>query len=140
MPKIILKDAFIEVDGTDLSNRARSVTMDLPDEEVDLTAFGSEYREVGVGLSDATFSVDFFNDFEAASVDAVLWPLKEDDSTFVVKVRANKTNPVSATNPEYSMTARLFNYSPIGGAVGEASVTTVNFRNASDTGVARATS
>jgi hypothetical protein len=45
---------------------------------------------------------------------------------------------ISATNPEYSMMALLYTYSPIAGAVGEAATTEVVFRNASSTGLVRA--
>jgi hypothetical protein len=38
------------------------------------------------------------------------------------------------------MTARLFSYSPIAGAVGDASTTSLTFRNAGTAGLVRGTS
>ena len=54
MAKKVLIDAWIEVDGTELSNHFSAVALDLPDDEVDLTGFGSRYREIGRGLKDAS--------------------------------------------------------------------------------------
>lgn len=45
----------------------------------------------------------------------------------------------SATNPMFTMQARLYSYSPIAGAVGEASTTSATFRNASSLGLRRLT-
>jgi hypothetical protein len=104
-----------------------------------LTSFSSNYREFGQGLGDATWTVDFFQDYASGSVDAILWPLSQSGGTFLIKASAG-SQAVSATNPMYSMTARLFSYAPIAGAVGEASTTSVTFRNAGTAGLTRATS
>lgn len=138
MGKLILKDAFIEIDGVDLSDRATQVTIDTPTDDVDLTTFGSDYHEHGQGLKDATITVTFIQDLDAGQVDATLWPLHESGDTFPVVVRANSA-VAAAGNPEWQMTAILLNYSPIAGSVGEASTTDVSFTNASQTGVTRVT-
>lgn len=130
--KFVLLDATIVVDGRDLSNRASSVSMDLPDEEIDQTTFqGGGFREIAKGLSDATINVNFFNDYAADKTDAVLWPLKLSEDTFKMYVQAFDGTP-AADNPAYGLNARLFNYSPIAGTVGESSTTEVAFRNGDD--------
>lgn len=138
MGKFVMLDATVVVDGRDLSNRASSCAMDLPDEEVDQTGFqGGGYREINKGLSDATINVTFFNDYDADKTDAVLWPLKQSEDTFKMYVQAFDGTP-SATNPAYGLNARLFNYSPIAGAVGESSTTEVAFRNGdAETGIVK---
>lgn len=138
MGKIILKKPVIIIDGTNLTKRARSLTVDMPDDEVDLSTFGSQYKETGRGLSDASIVIDFLQDFAASMVDATLWPLKESDEPFQMAVKAFEAE-VSATNPQYAMMAQLFNYSPLGGGVGEAVSTEVTFKNASDEGVTKIT-
>lgn len=133
MGKFVMLDATIYVDGRDLSDRASSVAMDLPDDEIDQTAFkGGGYREFNKGLADATINVTFFNDYDADKTDAVLWPLKQSLSTFKMYVQPFDGTP-SEANPAYGMNARLFNYAPISGAVGESSTTEVAFRNGSST-------
>jgi hypothetical protein len=137
--KFVLKDAKIVVDGTDLSKRASQVAIELPDDEVDLSTFGGDFKETGKGLSDASMTVTFFQDYAAGQVDEVLWPFKISDETFIIEVSPS-SKARSATNPTYKMTARLFNYTPISGSVGQASTTQVTFKNASDNGIERLTS
>jgi hypothetical protein len=90
------------------------------------------------GLKDATINVEAFQDFAAGEVDAVLYPLYESGGTFAVTVKADDA-ATSSTNPIYTMTSRLFNYNPIAGAVGDASTTTLTFRNAGTAGITRGT-
>jgi hypothetical protein len=131
MGKTVLNKASIVIDGTDLSKRASQVMIDLPTEEVDLSAFQGEFKDTGVGLKDASIQVTFFQDFDAGMVDDVLWPLFIADEPFIIEVKADKAAK-SATNPLYKMEVRMFNYSPISGSVGQASTTQVTFKNASD--------
>jgi hypothetical protein len=139
MGKFVLRDAVITVAGSDLSDHFSSVEIDQPAEEVEFTSFGSGYREFGQGLKDATINVEAFQDFAAGEVDAVLYPLYESGGTFSVTVKADDA-ATSSTNPIYSMVSRLFNYNPIAGAVGDASTTTLTFRNAGTAGITRGTS
>lgn len=136
MGKFVFKDAHLEVDGVDLSNYVNQVAMDLPDDEVDLSGMGSKMKEYGKGLSDGTITVTFLQDFDLGKVDDTLWPLKISDTPFTVVVRPTSATK-STTNPEYSMEALLFNYSPVNGSLGEAASTEVNFRNADQAGIVR---
>lgn len=143
MAKFVLKDAVITVGGANLSDHFSSVTIDTSTEDVDVTGFTSaSYREFATGFKDATISGDVFQDFAASSVDAVLWPLGPGNTagtTFAVTVKATSA-AVSATNPLYTMAqAALFEYSPIAGGVGDASATSVSFRNAGTAGITRGT-
>lgn len=138
MGKLILRNCYVALDGVDLSNRASSATIETPGDEVDVTTFGpSGYHEIERGLRDATITITFFQDHDAGSVDDVLNPLNDSGDAFLVQVRPNKASAASATNPERRMVGRLFGYSPIAGAVGEASTTDVPIRNAGDQGVWR---
>jgi len=139
MAKHVLKDAFIEVDGVDLSNNASQVVIDTPDDEVELSGFGSGFKERGKGLSDATITVTFLQDYAVGKVDDTLWPLKQSDTPFPLVIRPF-SGPVASTNPEFEIQALLFNYSPLSGALGEANSTEVSFRNADQAGLTRATS
>jgi hypothetical protein len=138
MAKIVLKNAFISVDGVTLSDHVSSVTIETVFDEVDVTAFGAAYKEILQGLGDATITLSVFQDFAAASVDATLWPLSQSGAGFPVIVRPTSA-AVSATNPQYNMTGVLLNYSPIAGDVGAASKTDVTIRNSTQTGLTRTT-
>jgi hypothetical protein len=140
MPKHVIRTRTLTVAGTDFTDHVSSVGVEVTTDEVDLTAMGATYREFGQGLSDANITATFFNDFDAGSVDAILWPLSQSGGTFAVTTKPTSAAP-SGSNPIYSMTSRLFGYSPLGGgAVGDAATVDVTFRNGSQAGLTRGTS
>lgn len=135
MAKQILKDALIEIDGVDLSSLFSEIAVDSEKDVHDVTGFGAENKEKAIGLGDATITGTAFQDFDAASLNATMWPLHTAGEPFPIKVRAKKGQPVSATNPEFRMQAVAPNYSPISGSVGEPSTTELTFENASQDGL-----
>jgi hypothetical protein len=136
MAKFVLRNAFIQVNGVNLSDHCSSVTVESSAEEIDLTAFTSAgYREFAAGFKDATITATFFQDYAAASVHSTLQPLYDAGGTFALYVKADAAT-TTGTNPRIEMvTARMFGYSPIAGAVGEASTMDVSFRNAGTAGI-----
>jgi hypothetical protein len=140
MGKLVLKDAYVSIAGTVLSDHASSVTLEDTAEEIDFTAFSANgYREFGQGLKDANVTVTFFSDYDAGSVDAVLFPLYASGGTFGLEIRPS-SGAASPTNPKYTMVSRMYSYSPISGGVGDALSTDVTFRNAGTAGLVRGTS
>lgn len=138
MAKFVLMDAVVKANNVDLSDHVSQVTIEAQGDEVELSAFQNDYKEFGAGLKDATITVDFYQDFAASSVDQTLWAFNESGGTVEVVVKASNA-ATSSTNPSYTMSSRLFNYAPVSGGVGEASTTTVTFRNAGSAGLTRAT-
>lgn len=139
MAKIVLTDASITINSVDLSDHFSSVTLEDTADEVEFTGFGSGYREFGQGLKDATVTLTAFQDYATGEVDATLYPLYDSGGTFPVVVKSD-SGATSSTNPSYTMVGRLFSYSPIAGAVGEASTTDITIRNGGTAGLIRGTS
>lgn len=143
MAKFVLKDAVITVGGANLSDHFSEVAVETETDEVDVTGMtSSSYREFTDGFKDASITGTVFQDFAASSVDAILWPLGPGNTagtTFAVTVKASSA-ATSATNPIYTLaTAKMYNYSPIGGGVGDAASTGVTFKNAGTAGLTRGT-
>ena len=136
MAKTVLKTAVVTVNAVDISDHVSEVTIETTREEVDVTAFGAVNNEILAGLGDATITLQVFQDFAAGEVDATMFPLSTSDTPFEIRVKPTNA-AVSATNPEYVMSSLMFSYSPIAGAVGEASTTELVFRNASQAGLTR---
>lgn len=126
MAKLVLRDCFISVDGTDFSDHVSSVEITLSKDEIDTTNFGGSGRERAHGLKDDSFVINFQQDFAAASVDAVLYPNYDAETEFEVIVRPT-AGAVSATNPQYQGTCILLEYQPLSGDVGALSETSVTF-------------
>lgn len=126
MAKLVLRDCFIEIDGVDFSDHVSSVEVSLKKAGVDTTNFSGGGKEQVAGLKDDEFDINFQQDFDAASVDAKLYPLYDQEEEFVVKVRPS-AGAVSPTNPEYTATCILLEYQPLSGKVGDLSETKVKF-------------
>lgn len=135
----ILNDASITVNSVDLSTRCKQVQLTDEAEQVDVTAFqGNGYKAFAQGLKTASMQATFYQDFASGSVHSTLNSLYQSGNTFTVVVKADDA-AVSATNPSFTMTARLYSYSPINGEPGSASEIQVEFQNA-DNGITVATS
>lgn len=138
MAKKILKDCYIVVNGTNFSDHVNQVAVNLSKDDVETTSFSGGGRERMQGLKDDSFELTFQQDFDAASVDAVLYPLYDLGTEFTIEVRPSNA-AVSATNPKFTGTCILMEYSPLDGKVGDLSETKVKIPT-QRTGIARATS
>lgn len=140
MAKQVFNNCYISVNGVDLSNRFRSVEVSGEYDQGSATAMGSQAQEIVLGLPTAEISATVYQDFAAANVDAVLWPLFSGKTSFVVEVRPVNAAR-SATNPAYIMTAFLPNYTPIAGdaTTADAGTTDITFVNAAQAGLTKAT-
>jgi hypothetical protein len=138
MAKVILKDCYIVVNGTNFSDHISAVTVNLSKDDVETTSFSGGGRERMQGLKDDSFEITLQQDFDAASVDSVFYPLYDLGTEFEVEVRPT-SSAVSATNPSYIGDCILMEYSPLDGKVGDLSETKVKIPT-QRTGITRATS
>lgn len=132
-------NAYVLVNGVDLSDHASKVTVEDSRDTVDITTFGATSKVVTKGLGDAKITVDFFQDFAAGKVHATLQPLISSTTGFTVEVRPNNAAR-SATNPGIVMTSLLMTYNALDGSVGDASAITAEFTNAANAGITYPTS
>lgn len=138
MAKTILRDVSVTVNAVDISDHVDTIEVDESWEQVDVTGMGAAAREILLGLATAGIKVTLFQDFAAASVDATLGPLAGSNTPFPVVVKPTSA-AVGATNPSFTMQAVLANYTPLSGQVGKASQMSIEFLNADQSGLVRAT-
>ncbi len=87
--------------------------------------FDREVAERIAGLTDGQVSIEFFQSFDAAAVNATIRPLVGDnDVTITLKPTSAAT---SATNPLYTFDVLVTDWETINAAVGEASTTSVTW-------------
>lgn len=134
-----LTDVYVVVNGVTLSDHGNSVEVEDNRDQVDITAFGATMKQYGKGLGDGGIKIGFFQDFAAAKVHATLQPLIGSDTGVVVEIRPTSAAR-SATNPAILMTGKLFTYTPLSGAIGEASKIDAEFKNSGSTGITYPTS
>jgi len=122
--KFVATDYRITINGTDFSSSLAAVTLDVSAAEQEVTAFGDTFVQRISGLKDASLSLDFHQDFGAASVDATLWPLLGSNATVVIAPTAGAT---AATNPAYSGVFLVTEYQPYASSVGDLATLSVSW-------------
>lgn len=129
MADFVLKDAFVDINGTDFSDHVEEVHVTTEAEAVEDTAMGDGSRSYLQGFKASQIALVLQSDFAAGSVDEILWPIYDGALSVPVRVRAKKASAISATNPEWQLTGQMFNYAPIDGRVGELAKTPITFRS-----------
>jgi hypothetical protein len=133
MSKRLALTDLIEIDGTDLSNLARSVEFESTDEEIDVSGFNptgaSEFLQ---GTRVRAVTIEFYVSRGSNEVHQVVFPIHDQrlDCTFVW--RADSVAGVSATNEELRGLVKIPTYSE-GGTRGEAETTSIRFVEADAT-------
>lgn len=123
MAKFAAVDHKITVNGTDFSTSLNSIELSQEADNLETTAFGSGWRTRIGGLKQASVTLNFMQDFAAGSVDATLNPLLGTIATVVIQA----SGTVNATNPSYTMTALVTQYSPFASSVGDIATLSVQW-------------
>lgn len=124
MPKFIATDYNITINGTNFSSSLASVELPIEVEEQETTAFGSQWRTRIAGLQSGSITLEFHQDFAAGAIDSVLWPLLGTNATVTVRPAGTVT---SATNPAFSGTFLVTQYSPVNSTVGDLATLSVTW-------------
>ena len=124
MPKFVATDYKITINGTNLSTSLNSVELALESDDVETTAFGGTFRERIGGLKTGSLTLQFMQDFAAASVDATLFPLFNTLATVVI---TPTSGTVTATNPSYTALCLANSYTPFASSVGDIATLSVTW-------------
>jgi len=116
MPKFAATDYRVTINGTNFSTSLNNVELSLESDDNETTSFGGTFRERIGGLRSGSLSLQFMQDFAAATVDSVLFPLFNTVATVVI---TPTSATVSANNPSYSMQVLCNSYSPFASSVGD---------------------
>lgn len=136
MARLVLTNVEVTIGATDLSNHIASVTLGSTYDVVETTAFAGTTGSSGnvplaaktrvAGLVDNSVTFEFHQDFAAASVEATIYPLLGTEVVCVVQPVA-ATGAATTTNPTYTFTAVVSEWTPLNGAVGELSTASVTW-------------
>jgi hypothetical protein len=116
MAKFAATDYKVTINGTNLSTNLNSVELALESDDLEVTAFGTTFRERIGGLKSGSLTLQFMQDFAASSVDATLFPLYNTLATVVITPTSSS---VSATNPSYTAVCLINSYSPMASSIGD---------------------
>ena len=124
MAKLVLTNANINFNGTDISSNVASVTLSTTAAEVSTTAFGSTAQTRVSGLIDNSVTFSIHNDYNA--IDGIFFPLVGSTAVTCI-IRPNGTGAATATNPSYTFSVLVTEWTPVNGAVGELATADVTF-------------
>jgi len=121
-------NAYLTVNGVNLSDHVKSLTLSQSVTQVDETAMG-DYTQINrAAVNQWNMAVSFIQDFAALNVDATLSPLLR-AAAFPVAMRPNNAVQ-SATNPTWSGLATLQDYQAVGGGHGDEMLAPATFVSA----------
>jgi hypothetical protein len=114
MAKLVLTNAVITLNSTDISANVKSITLTTSANEVATTAFGSTAITRTGGLLDSSVKMSLINDYSV--IEGLVYPLIGGTATMVVKPNGTAA---STSNPSYTFTPVVLDWSPVNGAVGD---------------------
>jgi hypothetical protein len=123
-----LVDEYVLINGVNMSSMCKKGGLKITAAELDDTAFGDLWHSRLAGLKDFTLDVEFNQDFAAAQTDALLWPLFGTVTTIEIRPTSAAR---SATNPAYTGSVLIKEYTPIDGSVGDLASASLSWPGAS---------
>ena len=116
MGRLVLNNAYVVFGTNDLSDHISSISLQTSYDIVETTSFGNTAKTRVAGLQDNSVTFEFHQDFATSSVEQVIYPLLGTAVTCTVKpVNA----AVSATNPSYTFSVFISEWTPLNAGVGE---------------------
>lgn len=128
MARIVLTDAFVSINSVNLSDHIASITINETTDVVETTAFSSTAAKTRVaGLKDNSVTIEFHQDFASSNVEATINGSPSLVGTVTTIVVKPTSGAVSATNPSYTFSALISEWTPLNGSVGELSTISATF-------------
>jgi len=125
MAIFVATDFSVSINGsTALASYLTQVELKVSANDITTTAFGSTYVTRVAGLKEGSLTLQFNQDYAAATVDAVLFPLLGTNATVVIKPT---TAAVGSANPSYSAVCLVNDLTPISGQIGDLSTFSVTW-------------
>jgi hypothetical protein len=115
----------VKINSVDLSDHVTSVTLTQTFDELEVTALGDSAHKFTKGLEASQLTLNFLNDFAASNVQATLQAAY--GTTVTAVLLPVKGTAVSATNPLYTVSIIINNLTPLNGAVGDISNSSMTF-------------
>lgn len=115
MATIVLVDAFVSLNASDISEFVKSVTIDASRTDHDDTRMGGDGKAHRAGMVDGSLTLELADDFAATELDSVLWGIFETGDNVAAVVRQD-SGAKGSDNPEWTFDVCPTGYS-IGGQV-----------------------
>lgn len=132
----VLKNAYCMMNLVNLSAWVNSISINLEQPTVDDTNMGDDSLAFLCGLKNATFTINWSQDYTAATVDPGMWAIYDGGVAVAFIIKPNGAT-TAVLNPKYTGSCILTGYIPIDGTVGDKAMAPCTFQVTGD--IARAT-
>ncbi len=125
MAKMVLKAAYLALNGVDRSSWTSSAELTTEVDEGDVTTYASQgWKEVLGGLASGELSIKFKQDVADDQLDETMWALFGTVVSFEVRL---SNAAVGASNPKYTGSILVKEWKPIAGDVGDVAEVDVTY-------------
>lgn len=125
MAKFVLTAERVFLNGADWTANCSQAELQVTVADEDVTNYASlGWHERLGGLKDAKIVLNFFEDFAAAGLDSVFWPLL---GTLVTFSLAGTQSAVGTSNPYYEGNMLITDWNPLTGKVGDVDTVSVTW-------------
>lgn len=125
MAKLVLTAQFVTVNAQNLQSFCRKAEVAVDVDEKETTVFTSAgWKEHIGGLKAGEIALEFLQDFDAAALDSIMWPLLG----LVVPFEVRATQAARSTsNPAYTGSVLVNAWNPLQGSVGDLAEVSVTY-------------
>jgi len=117
MAIFVATDFSVSINGsTALASYLTQVELKTSANDITTTSFGSAWVTRVAGLKEGSLTLNFNQDYAAATVDATLWPLLGTQATVVIKPTSSA---VGTANPAYTAICLVTDLTPVSGQIGD---------------------
>ncbi|CAB4173774.1 hypothetical protein UFOVP1255_14 [uncultured Caudovirales phage] len=121
---VFLNATAVKINAIDITSYVTSATLTQSADELEITSMGDSARKYVAALQTGKLDLEFLNDFAASQVCATLQSAIY--TTVTAKLCPSGTT-INATNPLYTVSILVNNLTPIAGAAGEMSKSSLSF-------------
>jgi len=123
--RLVLTNAYVLLGvSSDISDHVASITLSSSFDVVETTSFGDSAKKRVAGLVDNSITLELHQDYAASSIESIIYPLLGTAVAFEVRP-VNTT--VGATNPKYTGSALVTEWTPLNGSVGELATASITW-------------
>jgi hypothetical protein len=122
----VLTNPSVVIDGHDISTQVISIQFASSVDLLDITLLGDAYHRMAPGLIATTFSMEYYHEYGASSIDTILEGLLP-STGFTIVVMPDRARAVAVDNPTFTATYTMVDYQRFAAHVGAASTGTVTF-------------
>ena len=118
MAKMVISATVVKLATVDYSAQVKGATLTIDAPEVDISNMGSAgWNEVVGGVKKGSLAVEFVKDADLSGLDAAMFAALGTVITFEI---SKTSDAAGATNPHYTGSLLVTQWTPIAGAVGAA--------------------